>query len=247
MKSRGGKAPVSSLKESLELRQAGFVNPREERGDSSHDFFTISGSILKGYLRGNLGIRVALMNSDKRPDLFLLFYFRGGVTSPSIQDCGREVIRRNATDHYKWDVPMLINVGKFVQDIKTMRSEVWQMEGLNLENQSTSFASYTTKTTTLECSLIPVAGRTHGEILFFGGLARTQNQFPHQIIQGGPEILDRVASNQRNSMRNGNVDLNIKEFVLKGRIWMQHGFCWVQGVVSDEFGFQTLKMDICAL
>jgi len=235
----------TSNKKPFKLGKANLIDPMIKMPEGCNDFFTSSGSLVESYKGGNVGIRFSLLNVDERPDLSIIFRFDGSrINSFSSEHDGREILSGHSRNSCNQDVPMLIDVGEFIQYVEIMPSESGNSTWLKEANQGPRIRDYSPKTTTLNC-LVETLGRSaNGEGLFFGGLSRLQDEFPHQVIQSGSEVLQSIAHDQCNIVGNRNINFDLEERILRGAVWMRHGFCWVQGIVGLQFGFKRLEVDI---
>jgi hypothetical protein len=76
-----------------------------------------------------------------------------------------------------------------------------------------------------------------------GGLiVRSKYKFPHQVIQGGPRVLDAITNNKGNFYWDRHSVLDSKEKFISGTVWLHHHFCWATLKISLKFNFEGLEM-----
>ena len=144
----------------------------------------------------------------------------GGL--PAVQGCGQ-------------NSSMLIDVAEIVNHGECVPIGVYPcVIGLQIINLCKSLRGHSVKAMSGNLRLKCVLGRTDREhVLVIGSVLSGQDKFPHQIVEGRPEILEKVADDKWNPFGNRATSDNFPDELIRGTF-----------LLSDHFGGIRLEIPL---
>jgi hypothetical protein len=87
---------------------------------------------------------------------------------------------------------------------------------------------------------------TDGEhIVVVGSVLSGKHKFPYQVIEGRPEILEKIADNQGQAKWNRKISDDLTDKFIRGTLGLSHHFCWMRFVVPRCFRLDNIEMFLC--
>jgi len=154
--------------------------------------------------------------------------------------------RSAGAQHGKQYPAVLVDVSEFVDYPQNGLLPVLpQMVRLQTLNECRCFGMDTQEPLSLVQRIFESIGSTtDGEHITFSGLiVLSKHQFPHQIIEGGAQILETITHNQSESSWHRPLGVECESWPIQARVLIAHHMARVCLKVPHEFGFKSLAVE----
>ena len=244
-----GKADVS--KETLEQRKHIIIEKSRDSFNKTVNLKVLRWSLIENYESNHLGIDLKFSIDNLEWPKPCVSICRGRVEHSEGLPINDLQIRRGqgSTKTSEKDSPVLIDVGKFVQNVDERRfcvgPNVIRLKlldnGSGLRRDSIQQASG---------ELTPVILGSDGDwkgVLFTEIIPVSPHKFPYQVIETGPEVTETISQDMRemlwNSLRHlkGSVD-PLTPILIRGHLWLSHEVAGVNLHVLTKFPLKKLEV-----
>jgi hypothetical protein len=242
--------PKSELEESLEFRDYEFAQTIGEAQKTRTNFYAFCGSIVERYKVGELAFHFHCLTNlaGSRSDSNLCI-----VAARSIDDMNAFSPLRvrhlssggMGTKNSEQHSSMFVDVAQCIEESEWVgRSPVLPIA---VRLQSLDFCNCVwgnaVQPVPFKLVLESFHRRTDGEhVLFTGDIVRGEYQFPHQIIERGPQILKEVSDDKGDFGRDWGINLHSKTNAASIGLFLGHHYAWFGLKVPIRFGYERLAV-----
>ena len=242
---------MRSGKEPLKLRDQNIQNKIDPFIHADGNFHAFCGSLIERYTREELSIHLHLFGKRSRINFCVAVKNghgrSGGQMGYQLAANLKNIhLRRQAAaKHREQYAPVFIDVHEFLNNpqlgFPPILPKVIRLQSFDLRDS----IRVDTKQPLAFTHRIPeqISAGTNGKHIVFCGLTvRSEHEFPHQVIKGGPEILQAITNNQPKPSGHWAFGFQRKGRRIIGAIFISHHMCWVAVKVPMEFGFERLRV-----
>jgi len=234
-----------------ELLKSGNNVVHDVREDISHDrgdLYAMCGSLVERYKRENLLFHLHLLFGAEQNVANLCAVI--GVSDKHFKVGG--AVNGNSS----WSSPaksseqhpaVLVDVAEMVQDMEDASfPELPVMVRLQSLDFCNRIFGDPIKPPLSKFHFESFGCAANGESVFYGGvIVRSDNEFPHQIVERGAEVLQGVPNDERQPERDWNLGAKFNKQDIRIRLWLSHHFTRIAAEIPNSLFIQTLSVFYC--
>jgi len=240
----------SSYEELIKQWQNGKMDVLQHPPHDRGDLHTLCGSLVERYKCNDVEIHWHLhfaVDHGKRPDLCIACHSSqiGMNKTLTVDDLGFRSIGSNAAvQSRQGNTPVFVDVAEIIENPQDRLLEIPTIVRLQTLNYCLSNVGNSSKSATPKsCIIKAIQGGADGEhIVFAGSVLCSKYKFPHQIVEGRPEILEEISKYQLQSHRDRNICNDSPVVLIRGTFVLTHHFCWVLLKIFPQISLERLEM-----
>jgi hypothetical protein len=213
------------------------------------DLDTLCGSLVERYKQETLTFHFHYFASTRRLGAdgnFCAIIGRSERAVNMMPRLGTKKLRAGGMSgkHSKQEPSVFVDVAECIEDLNgtgfPFLPVVVRLQSLDLFHRICGDSSEPMPSNlALESSL----SATNGEhVLYVGCLVRSKHKFPHQIIEGRPQILNTVPEDERNGSGDGSLGVEFQDDSIRLRLFLGHHFARLACEIPKSLPFESLKV-----
>ncbi|HLZ93501.1 MAG TPA: hypothetical protein VKQ28_17480 [Candidatus Acidoferrum sp.] len=240
--------PKSESEEFLKLGNNELIDTVIQSQETCSNFYTLCGSVVERYKVGELAFHfhcftnatgtrsdcdLCIMAARSISDMNALSAFRGSYLSASGM----------GTENSQQQPPMLIDIAQCVEENERVGWTATLPNAVRLQSLDFCNRVWGNPVKPMPPKLVieSIRRRTDRKhILFAGDVVRGKYQFPHQIVECGPQVLEKVTNNERNSCGHGSGNLHPKADAASLSLFLGHHNAGFRLKIPISFGYERL-------